>query len=511
MAKIKVREVVMFSEEVGVTLHMVRHPNDKVDLFDVYFQSEAIARNFCFKNFGDAEIKVLRKFTPFAHQKEFADIWSEQNRMLNFSGCGVGKTGAVIHAVQKHWKDARVLVLGPLSILEPAWGGDLKAFSPAASYGVAYAKNRKQIFTIDKPQWVISNHDAIKVIVKEGWHKEFDILIVDEADAFRNRTSQRSKSLNMAAKHIDIITMMTGTPNPNSVTDLWHLVHCIDGGERLGKNFFGFRSQVQHGTPIPGAPPGAALWKDKPGAQDVVTSLINDIVYRVSLEDVTELPPLITRTITLKMPRKVSLQYNQMVYESMVAIADGKCTDAVNAGARMQKMLQILSGALYDASGEIHQLNDDRTNLVLDLVEETDASLVAFQWRHQRESLVAEAKKRKLDFAFIDGSVSSVKRERIVADYQAGKYQVLFAQPQSAGHGITLTRGNRVIWASPTYRADIYEQFNHRIYRTGQERKCEVIHVAYADSAELEVYEKLRAKSTNMQELLTTIVEMYEA
>lgn len=502
----------VFVRDMGATqeIFLVKHPDKSMEHLSVHLADKVEVQNFVTKNFGEADVDFRPNYQPFAHQKEFANIWSEQNRILNFSGCGTGKSNSVIHTVQAYWPKARVLVLGPLSILGPAWGGDLDDFAPDMDYGVAYAKNRKKVFEEDKPQWVIANHDAIKAIVKNGWHKDFDILVVDEADAFRNRTSQRSKALNQAAKDIGKLTMMTGTPNPNSVTDLWHLVHCIDGGERLGRNFFGFRNQVQHGTPIPGAPPGAALWRDKAGAQDIVTALINDIVYRVDLEDVTELPPLITRYMTIPMPRKVSLQYTQMVHESMVAIGEGKCVDSVHAGSRMQKMLQILSGALYDSSGEIHNLNDDRTNLVLDLVEETDASIVAFQWTHQRDALIKEATKRKIPFAFIDGSVSASKREQIVADYQKGKVQVLFAQPQSAGHGITLTRGNRVIWASPTYRADIYQQFNHRIYRTGQTRKCEVIHVAYENSAELEVYAKLMAKNTNMQELLTTIVELYK-
>lgn len=182
-------------------------------------------------------------FQPFKHQREFADFWYEKGRVLNLSGCGTGKTGAVIHFVKTYFPGARVLVLGPLSILRPAWGGDLDSFWPQTTWDIAYAKNRAKVFE-GNSQWVITNHDAIKPIEKEGWHHQFDILVVDEADGFRNKDSQRSKAMNKVCKEMPLVTLMTGTPTPKSVTDIWHLACCIDGGERLGRNYFGFRSQV---------------------------------------------------------------------------------------------------------------------------------------------------------------------------------------------------------------------------------------------------------------------------
>ena len=85
-------------------------------------------------------------FIPMAHQRAFAQRWETAQRILNLSGCGTGKTGACIHAIQENWPQARVLVLGPLSILRPAWGGDLNAFWPQTEYDIAYAKNRRKVF-----------------------------------------------------------------------------------------------------------------------------------------------------------------------------------------------------------------------------------------------------------------------------------------------------------------------------------------------------------------------------
>lgn len=446
-------------------------------------------------------------FVPMTHQRTFAQRWGEAQRILNLSGCGTGKTGACIHAVQQNWPKARVLVLGPLSILRPAWGGDLSDFWPQSKFDIAYAKNRRKVFNGELPQWVITNHDAIKEIVEQGWHRHFDVLIVDEADAFRNKDSQRSKALAKAAEEVPIVTLMTGTPTPKSILDIWHLAFCVDRGERLGQNYFGFRANVCVPKPVV---KNVVQWVDKPQARDIVTAMLSDITFRVNLDDVVELPELITRTMALDIPPALRKQYEKMRRESIIELESGTVS-AVHAASRLQKLLQILSGTVYDEQGTARDVHPERHSLVLDLVEESDACLVAFQWHHQRLGLEAEAKKRGLDYAFIDGTTSVKERERIVEQYQAGRLQVIFAHPQSAGHGLTLTRGNRVIWASPTFRADLYEQFNHRIYRKGQKRKCEVIHVAANQTAEVEVYARLAEKQANMADLLALMVQMQPA
>jgi SNF2 family DNA or RNA helicase len=82
---------------------------------------------------------------------------------------------------------------------------------------------------------------------------------------------------------------------------------------------------------------------------------------------------------------------------------------------------------------------------------------------------------------------------------------VVFAHPQSAGHGLTLTKATSAIWASPTYNAEHFQQFNRRIYRAGQTQKTETILIAAKNTWEPTVYEKLQTKLGRMEELLTVL------
>ena len=86
---------------------------------------------------------------------------------------------------------------------------------------------------------------------------------------------------------------------------------------------------------------------------------------------------------------------------------------------------------------------------------------------------------------------------------------MLFAHPQSAGHGLTLTKANTCIWCSPTYNAEHFQQFNRRIYRAGQSSKTETILIAARDTWEEKVYEKLNGKLGKMENLLNVLNKLH--
>ena len=73
-----------------------------------------------------------------------------------------------------------------------------------------------------------------------------------------------------------------------------------------------------------------------------------------------------------------------------------------------------------------------------------------------------------------------------------------------------MTKATAVIWASPTYNAEHYQQFNRRIYRAGQTKKTEVIHIAAKDTWEPDVYDKLSHKVSKMDDLLLILNKLHK-
>ena len=433
---------------------------------------------------------------PFEHQTKTTDFILSKPGVLITSDPGTGKTRSVIDAYAKR-RSGRMLVLAPLSILEASWADDIRKFQPSISHSVAFAKNRLKAFNSDS-DIVITNHDAVKWIAKNPAVLDgFDTICIDEFTAFKNKDSQRSKAMAKVANHFEYRIAMSGTPNSNTILDIWHPTFLIDDGERLGVRFYSFRSAVCQ----PQFNGFANVWVDRPDAQEIVASALFDINIRFSLEECIDMPQQVVSTRYVTLNDKTMAAYSTLAEDSVLYTPQGTI-NAVHAGAKVKKLLQLCTGAVYDEHGNAQGIHAERYDLVMQLVQERKHCLVAFNWQHERNHLVELAEKQSIKYGVIDGSTPANKRKEIVDRMQAGQLQVVFAHPQSAGHGLTMTKATTVIWASPTYNAEHYQQFNRRIYRAGQTQRTEVIRIAAERTWEPDVYEKLETKLSRMDELL---------
>lgn len=449
----------------------------------------------------ELEIAPLR-----AHQRDTLSKLRQTPVLYDMSDPGTGKTRPALEAFWERRQNGggKGLVLAPKSILQPAWGNEVDKWCPGMRYSVAYARNRKAALERDVDLY-ITNHDAVKWIDKnmpKGWLDDFDTLIVDESTAFKNKDSQRSKALLRLSRRFEYRECMSGTPNPNTVLELWHPVLVLDQGARLGDSFYRFRHAVSEPEQV-GPDPRMQKWHDKPGAEEAVFDSISDICIRHRFEDCVDIPEHTERDMLIELPPKLRRQYDQMFRQAVMMIESGEIVEAVNAAVVNNKLLQIASGAIYDQTGGYHVLDDYRSELVADLVEARDACVVAFLWKHQRDGIARILEARKISYAVIDGSVTNDHvRTSHVEHFQNGDLRCLLVHPQSAGHGLTLTRGNTTILTSPTYNSEHYKQLLHRIYRTGQKRKTETIRIVAQDTIDQVALSSLTRKLTAMDLLL---------
>ncbi len=459
---------------------------------------------------------------PFKHQSKSLKHAETTPRVFDCSDPGTGKTAVAIWAYERRLKRKQVrkaLVLAPKSLLRSVWFNDFKKFAPAIRVVVSTAGKHEENFYQDADVYV-TNIDAVKWLAKKPktFFKDFDELIIDESSAYKHSNSQRSKAVAKIASHFKYRRAMTGTPNSNTITDVWHQVKIIDDGKHLGHSFFAFRNAVCIPTQV-GKNANAIEWTDKPGAEEVVFGMLADIVVRHKFADCVDIPPNHKYNIPYQMTARQRTTYDQMqnnaiiaVYGSLNAYALAKLqgvaptpvstVTAINAAALATKLQQIASGAVYEFPDKYHVIDTARYEMVLDLIEERKHSLTFFLWKHQRDLLLEEAERRGITYALIDGTVKDTERNEIVRAYQNGAFQTLFAHPRSAAHGLTLTRGTATIWASPTYDLEIFAQGSKRQHRLGQTQKTETIVVTAEDSIEQRVWETLLKKETRMNNLL---------
>ena len=445
---------------------------------------------------------------PFEHQKKVMEFLLKTPRALVTSDPGTGKTRSVVDAHSRRMREGKMLVLAPLSCLQSAWGGDIEKFMPFLRYGVATAGKRERAFD-PANDVVLGNHDMVKWLdaQKHDWLEGFSTLVIDEFTAFKHRGSGRSKALaRLVRKHpFPYRIAMSGTPNANSILDLWHPLKVVDDGERLGTVFSAFQQEVCRSVFNPFSPSGAG-WEPREDATETVKALIGDITIRYSLDDCLDLPAQSMRDLLVPLPAPLTKLYREFAREGSMDNGGPKVT-AVHASARAQKLLQLASGVIYDESGGGWKVDATRVKKVADLIQERDFSVTVFQWRIQRMALSQELDKRGVPHAWLDGTVRGSSRSRLIEDFQNGAYSTLLIHPAAAGHGITLTRANSAIWMSPTHNAEHWEQTNARIRRAGQNRNTEIVRISAPGTGEARVYGLLEDKLAGLDELLKALEE----
>lgn len=441
-------------------------------------------------------------YSPWTHQRYTADVKNKEGLVFDMSDPGTGKTAAHILAHVERQNAGRLLIVATRTLMRSAWGSDIERFFPFLSVAYADAGIREAAFKC-KSDVVIVNTDGVKQL-DERWLVGFDNLIIDESSYFKHRTSQRSKAMARLAKRIPYRSLLSATPNPVSITELWHQAFILDRGIRLGTAFTRFRYATQFPEQI-GPSQNHIRWVDKPDAELAAYSLLKDVLVRHRFEDVMkDVPPTHKTVYEFELSPKALKAYQTLEKDSLLA-ADGKVITGVHKAALRQKLLQLCSGAVYTEGGAYVVIDTQRYELIADLMEEREHSIAFFLWRHQKEQLIAELTKRGVSFAVIDGDTPDHRRAAIVKEFQAGQYQTLLLHPRTGAHGLTLTAADTCFVISPIIEADLMEQGIRRIYRGGQTKKTNIVYICAKNTVEELVYGNTNAKDERMKSFLNLI------
>lgn len=448
----------------------------------------------------------------FKHQLETVEFINHTPRSFNMSDPGTAKTAAVLsYAIEK---DLRTLVLAPKTLLEPAWAGDLNKLGQPDSYAIAYAHNRKKMFDIRAP-FTITNIEAVNWLAKKENQKyidNFDLVICDEVTAFKNPRSMRSKNAGIVFDRIPKAHVMSGTPMTKTVANVWYPMFLLDHGARLGHTISSFRFQWCRPEHPIGAPPGAIIWHDKPGAKEEVAELIADVSIRYTLEECSDVPENNIIWIGYRVKNSIDKAYKDMTKRAITMLEDGTLLKGVNAAVARGKALQILSGSAYYEEGKHSLIDMTRAEMVADLIEARAQSVVVFFiWKHQKYAMEDALRRRKIKYAVIDGTVNVNQRNHIVEDFQAGKYDAVLMHPETGAHGLTLTNARTAIYTTPPGdRPDWLTQGIARVRRIGQQHKTETILLYAEQTFERGIYQAIIDQRDAGQEFIDYIKELTE-
>jgi SNF2 family DNA or RNA helicase len=444
---------------------------------------------------------------PFAHQVDTASFLTLNRRAFVFNDPGTGKTMSALWAADYLMslnKVRRCLVLCPLSIMHDAWmSGIAKSVIHRSAIAAHHPQAARRIEMVQGDyEFVIVNYDGLNLIADEIVNDgRFDLVIVDEANAYKNVSTKRWKTLNKILNPETLLWMMTGTPASQSPLDAYGLAKLVNP-VKVPKFATAWRDKVMNKITM-------FKWVPKLGSSEVVFDALQPAI-RYTKEECTDLPPVLTETRDIPLtPQQV--KYYRMLKEQMLVNAAGETITAVNAAASVNKLLQISAGAAYTDGHEVVEFDcAPRLNVLLEVLEETSRKVIVFApFRHSIAAIFSFLEKNNIPSEVIHGDVSVAKRTKIFKQFQeTPEPRILVIQPQAASHGVTLTAADTVVFYGPVMSVETYVQCIARSDRIGQDStKVTVIHLQGSD-IERKMFKRLEERVVDHNMLLKLYEEV---
>jgi SNF2 family DNA or RNA helicase len=456
------------------------------------------------KVYGDAPSPMAHEYdwpgmyTPFVHQKTTASFLALRQRAFCFNEAGTGKTSSVIWAADYLMEEKlvkRVLVICPLSIMYSAWQADIFKTAMHRTVAVAYGDNNKRKKIINgEYEFVIINFDGVGTVAEEISKVGFDLIVIDEANAYKTVTTKRWKTLAKLITPSTRLWMLTGTPASQSPEDAFGLAKLVNP-TGVPKYMTSWRDKVMHQVT-------RFKWVPKASAQtDVYNALQPAIRFKKS--ECTDLPDVMYQTREIPLSAQAA-KYYKWLRDQLLIEAAGETVSAVNAAAKLTKLLQIAGGAVYTDEREVIEFDvSPRLNALMEVIEETDNKVIVFvPYSHTIQLVARHLSSQGVTNEIIEGSVSAKMRSDIINRFQTAKDpRVLVIQPQAASHGVTLTAADTVVFWSPVMSVETYIQCIARIDRVGQVNSMTVVHLQGAE-VERRVYQMLQGKVDSHEKLV---------
>ena len=419
---------------------------------------------------------------------------------------GLGKTSIVLEAFRRLKESciaSRMLVVAPLRVCQTVWRQEGQKWTEFRDlrFSLLHGTKKAERLKDDADVWLI-NPEGVDWLCQqfEGRALPWDTVVIDELTKFKNPQAKRSKALRRRIERVQRKWGLTGTPAPNGFMDLFGQFLVLDNGAALGKYITHFRDQYFQ------VDYDGFTYNLMPGAEKRIEDRIRPYVLRMSAEEYLELPPIVDDVRELEMEPAARKTYDTMKKNMLAELPEGVVTGA-NAAATYSKLKQMANGAVYvgDQKRSVAALHDTKLNALDELIEELSGQqlLIAYEFNHDIDRL----KEHYGDKLSVLGRGDTKDNETIAA-WNRGELPLLACHPASAAHGLNLQYGGcgHVVWFSPIWDLELYQQFIRRIHRQGNEAQRIVNHLlCVKDTIDELALQALRDKDTTQARILQSL------
>jgi SNF2 family DNA or RNA helicase len=285
---------------------------------------------------------------------------------------------------------------------------------------------------------------------------QFDLLIIDESDRFKNWTAKRTRNLRKLLPLISKRLIATGTPMPNGIQDLMPQIYCIDNGAAIGHNITAFRNKHM----MKGGWQGRQFIERK-GAEQEVLQAIAPLVIRIPPSEYDHnMPALTTTDLKIPMSAKALVAQRTLKKQLLIQLAEDRLLLAPNAASAYMKLRQLASNFVYH-EGAVESFGPEKVQALAELVEQMGGEQVVIFYNFKED-------KSRIVEQFGVANVAVLGDKGQLEAWLAGKKQILVCQEMSGSHGLNLQKNCRyIVFYNISDSAGRHEQAMARVYRPG--------------------------------------------
>lgn len=454
-----------------------------------------------------------KEFIPRPWQPGMLDFIYDTPRASVFADVGMGKTvcGLTVfdNLLLSGYETKPALILGTLRIARKVWVEEPLKWDHLAGLDVVpimgEPAERRAALKRDVPVYT-TNYEQLPWLVQyfkeQGKPWPFGMVIPDESTRLSGmrvsiRVSKNGKQWaqgqgTLRARALAKMAWQTrecrwlnfsGTPAPNGLKKLYGQQWFVDFGAALGRSFDAFKQRY-----FKIGYDGYKL-EPLPGSDRLIHEAIKGSCMSVLAADWLDLEKPINVIVPVELPAKARAMYRDM--EKKLFLKFGKRqVEAINAGSKAVKLLQLASGAIYlDPECEDDEdprakdwapVHDEKLQALSGIIEESGGMplIVCYQFK----SDLARLKK-----AFPKGRDFVTTRDE--NDFKAGKIELLFIHPASGAHGIDGFQNvtNRICFFSQWPDLELRDQVIGRIgpvrqYQSGFKRPVYIYDIVAVDT-----------------------------
>lgn len=462
-------------------------------------------------------MRTLDDLHPFQFEAIGRAIkWPE---MALFLDVGLGKSAIGLTAITELMDRCYVhgaLVIAPLRVMQSVWTQEARRWEHTKhlTFSLVWGSKRDRAIALRRKAHIyLMNYENLtwmvehmeKNYVPRGTRSPFNMVIFDELPKMANPTAVRSKAWRRfrTSGWIDRVLGMTATPATNGLIKLFGEYLALDGGEALGTSKEAFQLRYFSQNPY------TYQWKPDAFAKEKIFKRVRKLTYAVEGDEYVNVPPITYADIPVELEGRAGEIYREVEQDFFTSLPDGETMEVFNAAAMTNKCLQISNGTMYtgsplDKPRKSVEIHDFKLLALDELIEEMQGNPLLVCYPYKLDRMRIKARYTDLNVADVQDYKMA---DKCVADFQAGKIDILTGHPASMAHGIDGLQFacNHIVWFGLVWDLEGYTQANGRLSRQGQKKPVVVHRILGEGTLDYAVLAALDGKAHTQKEFLNIL------